>query len=123
AGGHLRPLSRRRGFRPALPRQVCRVGPRLPGEGGPPCRCSQPAISSTTPPVADNVLLSALVAALPIVVLLGLLVLFRVKAHVAALAGLAASLLVAIVVFGMPVTTAAAAATNGAAFGLFPIRS
>jgi lactate permease len=69
-------------------------------------------------PVADNVLLSALVAALPIVVLLGL---FRVKAHVAALAGLAASLLVAIVVFGMPVSTAAAAATNGAAFGLFPI--
>ena len=72
-------------------------------------------------PVADNVVLSALVAALPIVVLLGLLGLFRVKAHVAALAGLAASLLVAIVVFGMPVTTAAAAATNGAAFGLFPI--
>src|SRR5215216_5961031 len=71
-------------------------------------------------PVADNILLSALVAALPIVVLLGLLGLFRVKAHLAALAGLAASLLVAIVVFGMPVTTAAAAATNGAAFGLSP---
>jgi lactate permease len=72
-------------------------------------------------PVADNVILSALVAALPIVVLLGLLGLLRVKAHVAALAGLAASLLVAILVFGMPVGTAAAAATNGAAFGLFPI--
>jgi lactate permease len=72
-------------------------------------------------PVADNVVLSALVAALPIIVLLGLLGLLRVKAHVAALAGLVASLLVAIVVFGMPVTTAAAAATNGAAFGLFPI--
>jgi lactate permease len=72
-------------------------------------------------PVADNLLLSALVAALPIVVLLGLLGLLRVKAHLAALAGLAASLLVAIVVFRMPVGTAAAAATNGAAFGLFPI--
>jgi len=72
-------------------------------------------------PVADSVILSALVAALPIVVLLGLLGLLRVKAHIAALAGLAASLLVAIVVFGMPVKTAAAAATNGAAFGLFPI--
>jgi lactate permease len=72
-------------------------------------------------PVADNVLLSALVAALPIVVLLGLLGLLRVKAHLAALAGLAASLLVAMVVFGMPVNTAVAAATNGAAFGLFPI--
>src|SRR5215203_25938 len=72
-------------------------------------------------PVDDNVLLSALVAALPIIVLLGLLGLLRVKAHLAALAGLAASLLVAMVVFGMPVPTAVGAATNGAAFGLFPI--
>jgi len=72
-------------------------------------------------PVADNVLLSALVAALPIAVLLGLLGLLRVKAHLAALAGLAASLLVAMVVFGMPVKTAVGAASNGAAFGLFPI--
>jgi lactate permease len=72
-------------------------------------------------PVADNVLLSAMVAALPIVVLLGLLGLLRVKAHLAALAGLLASLLVATVVFGMPGETAIAAATNGAAFGLFPI--
>ena len=72
-------------------------------------------------PVADNVILSALVAALPIIVLLGLLGLLRVKAHLAALAGLVASLLVAMVVFGMPVKTAVGAATNGAAFGLFPI--
>ena len=72
-------------------------------------------------PVAGNVLLSALVAALPIAVLLGLLGLLRVKAHLAALAGLAASLLVAMVVFGMPVKTAVGAASNGAAFGLFPI--
>jgi lactate permease len=72
-------------------------------------------------PVANNVLLSAVVAALPIVVLLGLLGLLRVKAHLAALAGLVASLLVAMVVFKMPVRTAVGAATNGAAFGLFPI--
>ena len=72
-------------------------------------------------PVAGNVVLSALVAALPIVVLLGLLGLFKVPAHVAALAGLVASLLVAMVVFSMPVGTALAATTNGAAFGLFPI--
>ena len=38
--------------------------------------------------------------------LLGLLGLLRVKAHLAALAGLVASLLVAMVVFGMPVKTA-----------------
>jgi lactate permease len=65
--------------------------------------------------------LSALVAALPVVVLLGLLALFRVRAHVAALAGLAAALLVAVVVYGMPLPLAAAAAANGAAYGLFPI--
>ena len=47
-------------------------------------------------PVADNIVLSALVAALPIIVLLGLLGLLRVKAHLAALAGLVASLLVAL---------------------------
>jgi len=72
-------------------------------------------------PVADNVLLSALVAALPIIVLLGMLGILRVKAHWAAIGGLAASLLVAIAVFGMPVGTATAATANGAAFGLLPI--
>jgi lactate permease len=64
--------------------------------------------------------LSALVAALPVVVLLGLLA-RHVRAHVAALAGLAAALLVAIAVYGMPAGLAIAAAGNGAAYGLFPI--
>ncbi|MDQ3253022.1 MAG: L-lactate permease [Acidobacteriota bacterium] len=68
-----------------------------------------------------NVLLSALVASLPIVVLLGLLAFFHVRAHIAALAGLGTSLLVAILVYGMPVPLAVASAVNGAAFGLFPI--
>ncbi len=72
-------------------------------------------------PVAGNLALSALVAALPVIVLLGLLGIFTVKAHLAALAGLVASLLVAMVVFGMPAKTAVGAAANGAAFGLFPI--
>jgi lactate permease len=49
------------------------------------------------------------------------LALFHVRAHIAALAGLGSSLLVAIVVYGMPVPLAMAAAANGAAFGLFPI--
>jgi lactate permease len=84
----------------------------------------QPLAASFTQrydPVAHSILLSALVAALPIVVLLGMLGILRVKAHWAALAGLAASLLVATAVFGMPAATAAAAATNGVAFGLLPI--
>ena len=68
-----------------------------------------------------NLWLSALLAALPVVVLLGLLAFFHIKAHWAAIAGLASSLLVAIVVFGMPTKIALAAAANGAAYGLFPI--
>jgi lactate permease len=72
-------------------------------------------------PVADNLALSALVAALPVIVLLGLLGLLRVRAYYAALAGLATALLVALLVYGMPPPMATAALVNGALFGLFPI--
>ncbi len=72
-------------------------------------------------PVAGSLGLSALIAALPVVVLLGLLAFGHVKAHWAALSGLAASLGVAIVVFGMPAPLAGLAALMGAAYGLFPI--
>ncbi len=68
-----------------------------------------------------NLFVSALLAALPIFVLLGLLAFFHVRAHYAALAGLAVSLLVAILIYRMPASLALAAAANGAAFGLFPI--
>jgi len=68
-----------------------------------------------------SILISALVASLPVVLLLGLLAIFHVRAHFAALAGLGASLAVAIMVYGMPPALAGAAAANGAAFGLFPI--
>lgn len=68
-----------------------------------------------------NLFVSALVAALPVIVLLGSLAFFHVKAHIAALLGLATALLVAILVFHMPGVMAVAAAGNGAAFGLFPI--
>ncbi len=72
-------------------------------------------------PVAGSLGLSALVAALPVVVLLGLLAFGHVKAHWAALSGLAASLGVAILIFGMPAQLAGLAALMGAAYGLFPI--
>jgi lactate permease len=72
-------------------------------------------------PVANNLALSALVAALPVIVLLGLLGLLRIRAHYAALAGLATALLVALLVYGMPAPMATAALVNGALFGLFPI--
>jgi lactate permease len=65
--------------------------------------------------------LSALVAAVPVIVLLGAIGLFHVRAHIAALMGLAAGLLVAILVFGMPAGLALRAAGFGAAYGLLPI--
>ena len=71
-------------------------------------------------PLASAVL-STLAAALPIVLLLGGLALLRLRAHVAALAGLGASLLVAVLAFGMPAGMAARTAGLGAAYGLFPI--
>jgi len=68
-----------------------------------------------------NPYLSAMVASLPIFVLLGLLAIFHVKAQYAALAGLCVSLLIAIGVYQMPAKIALLAAANGAAYGLFPI--
>jgi lactate permease len=72
-------------------------------------------------PVAGSLGLSALVAAIPVVVLLGLLAFGHVPTHWAALSGLAASLAVAILIFGMPAQLAGSAALMGAAYGLFPI--
>ncbi|MFN0120188.1 MAG: L-lactate permease, partial [Blastocatellia bacterium] len=68
-----------------------------------------------------NLLLSALMAAVPVVILLALLAFFHMRAHLAALIGLASSMLIAIAVYGMPAPLALAAAGNGAAYGLFPI--
>src|SRR5215831_15164231 len=68
-----------------------------------------------------NLYLSALVAALPVIVLLGALAFFHVKAHWAALLGLGTALLIAIELYGMPGSMAMATVANGAAYGLFPI--
>ncbi len=65
--------------------------------------------------------LSTVAAALPLVVLLGLLASRKVPAHVAALSGLAAALMVAIGVIGMPPALGARAALLGAAYGMLPI--
>lgn len=72
-------------------------------------------------PVADSLALSALVAALPLVTVFVTLGLLRWKAHWAGLAAVGAALLTATIAFGMPLKLAALAATEGAAFGLFPI--
>jgi len=68
-----------------------------------------------------NVLASTLCAALPIVVLLGSLAIFRIRAYYAALLGLSTSLAVAVIVFRMPLKMISASAIYGAAYGLFPI--
>jgi lactate permease len=65
--------------------------------------------------------LSTLLAAAPIVVLLGTLGLLGWSAPRAAAAGLVTALAVAIGVYGMPTGAALASAGFGAAFGLFPI--
>jgi len=65
--------------------------------------------------------LSTLLASLPIVVLLGGLAALRLRAHVAALAGLGAALVVSVSVFAMPPGLALRTAGLGAAYGLFPI--
>ena len=72
-------------------------------------------------PVGGSVALSALVASLPVIVLLGLLAFAHVRAHLAALAGLVTCLAVATLVYGMPLGLALRAAGYGAAYGLFPI--
>ena len=68
-----------------------------------------------------NMAISALVAAIPVFVLLGSIALFEIKAHYAAILGLIAALGVAILGFGMPPEKAGMAAANGALFGLMPI--
>jgi len=72
-------------------------------------------------PVNGSILGSALVAAIPVVVLLGLLALLHIRAHWAALLGLASAIGIAVLVYGMPAKIAFAAAADGAAFGLLPI--
>lgn len=72
-------------------------------------------------PLAGNLFLSALVASLPILVLLYLLGIRRSAAWVAALSGLGAGVVVALGLYQMPVATMTSSILYGAAFGLFPI--
>ena len=83
-------------------------------------------VSSTTPwsqgyDPLGHWLLSTILAAFPIVVLLGTLALFRMKAHYSAMLGLVTALLIAVGVFHMPVKMASITAIYGALYGLFPI--
>jgi lactate permease len=63
-----------------------------------------------------NTILSTLVCAIPVVVLLGGLGIFHVRAHYAAIAGLVAALVIALFILGMPAPIAARAGFLGALF-------
>jgi lactate permease len=64
---------------------------------------------------------STIVAAVPVVVLLGTLAFLRMAAHWAAILGLVSALGIAVLVFGMPTEMALGSAGLGALFGLLPI--
>jgi lactate permease len=68
-----------------------------------------------------SAVLSTLVAAIPIVVLLGLIAAGKVQAHIAAIVALIAAFLVVTLVFHMPAEMAAKATGLGIMTGLFPI--
>jgi lactate permease len=72
-------------------------------------------------PVGDSLGWSTLFAALPLITLFVLLGGLRLKAYIAALCSLAVAILVAIIVYSMPVGQTLDAGAEGAAFGLFPI--
>ncbi len=68
-----------------------------------------------------GVVTSACLAAIPLIILFYMLAIRRAKGHVAAAAGLIGALLVAVLVWKMPVSLAVSSTLYGAAFGLFPI--
>src|SRR3954464_14338 len=72
-------------------------------------------------PVGNALGASSIFAALPLIALFVLLGGVKMKAHWAGLISLAVSLVVAIAVYSMPVGQAFDSASEGAAFGLFPI--
>ncbi|MGV3774953.1 MAG: L-lactate permease [Verrucomicrobiales bacterium] len=69
----------------------------------------------------NNVVLSTLLAALPIVVLLGAIAVAGIRIHLSAVIGLALAFFLAVFVFHMPLKSASSAAIYGAVYGLFPI--
>ena len=72
-------------------------------------------------PVGGSLILSFLVAVLPILAVLVLLGVMRRPAWQAALAGLIVALVIAVGVWSMPVGLALDAVVNGAVFALWPV--
>ncbi len=71
--------------------------------------------------LGGNLGLTAIAAAIPVLYLFWALAIQRMKGHVAGSSALLVTIVVTIVVYGMPVSTAISAAALGVANGLFPI--
>ena len=69
----------------------------------------------------NNIGLSALVAVLPILFIFWALIIKKMKGYQASLLAIAIAVMIAILVYGMPVKLALLSAANGALYGLFPI--
>lgn len=69
----------------------------------------------------DNLLLSALVTAIPILFLFWALAIRKMKGYVAGIITTVLAVVIAILVYGMPTSLALAATLNGMVYGLFPI--
>ncbi len=72
-------------------------------------------------PIAGSLTWSALVAAVPLLLLFVLLGAVKMTAWKASLISLAVSIAIAVAVYGMPIGQTLLAGTEGAAFGFFPI--
>ncbi|HEV2217732.1 MAG TPA: L-lactate permease [Candidatus Dormibacteraeota bacterium] len=72
-------------------------------------------------PVGGNLLLSALVAGLPLYVLFVMLAVLRLPAWISAIASMLTAAVLSWLVWGMPLGITVGAATEGMAFGLWPI--
>ena len=72
-------------------------------------------------PVSDSLGLSSIFAVLPVLALFVLLGGLKVAAQWAALVALGIAMLVALIVYGMPIDQTLLSASEGAVFGLFPI--
>jgi lactate permease len=72
-------------------------------------------------PVANSLVISALVALLPLAVMFVTLGVLKWKVHWAGLTSLAVAIVISVVAYHMPVQLSLLSATQGAAFGLFPI--
>jgi lactate permease len=69
----------------------------------------------------NHILLSALVALIPILFIFWALIIKKMKGYQASLIAIGLAMIIAILVYGMPVKLALLSTVNGALYGLFPI--